>query len=154
MGVYCIIQKDNPGLAKELSWLPLVTLVFYIISFSIGLAPIPWLMVPELTPANHRSFISGVATAFNWSIAFIVTKYFEPLALAIGDYGTYFCFMANTIVGVALLLLLLPETGGRNLDDIVRKYGRGWRNSLFNASASKRDSIALGTRISSHNQNV
>lgn len=34
-------------------------------------------MVPELTPANHRTAISGIATAFNWFIAFLVSRIFR-----------------------------------------------------------------------------
>lgn len=63
MGLYFLMRENDPTVGERLAWLPLVTLVFYIIAFSFGLAPIPWLMVPELTPANNRAFISGLATA-------------------------------------------------------------------------------------------
>ncbi|KAK4337400.1 hypothetical protein RND71_043347 [Anisodus tanguticus] len=42
------------------------------IGCAIGLAPVPWMMVPELSPVNNRTFISGCSTAFNWGIAFLV----------------------------------------------------------------------------------
>ena len=62
------------------------------------------LMVPELTPVNNRSTISGFAVATNWFIAFVVTFAFEPMKNAIHDYGAYFVFMLHTIIGVGALL--------------------------------------------------
>jgi len=151
MGIFSFMKEKDPTIETSLSWVPLVTLVFYIISFSMGLAPIPWLMVPELTPSNNRAFISGVATAFNWSIAFLVTKFFEPLQGAIHEYGAYFVFMTHTIIGVAVLLVFLPETGGKNMDQICQRYKSGWRNSLFNATSNKSDSIAIEENINLRN---
>ena len=71
-------------------------------------------MVPELTPANNRAAISGVATAFNWTVAFVVTFSFEPLQEMIKPYGAYLVFMSFTVIGVAILLgkqclLSIPE---------------------------------------------
>lgn len=61
-------------------------------------------MVPELTPAHNRAAISGVATAFNWSVAFVVTFFFEPLQESIRPYGAYLVFMSFMVIGVAMLL--------------------------------------------------
>ena len=59
MAVFSLMDSYDPTISAEYGWLPLVTLLFYIVSFSFGLAPIPWLMVPELTPVSNRTFISG-----------------------------------------------------------------------------------------------
>ena len=61
-------------------------------------------MVPELTPVNNRALVSGIATAFNWMVAFVVTSTFEPLQNLIQPYGAYLVFMSFTVIGVAVLL--------------------------------------------------
>lgn len=58
--------------------------------------------------------------------------------------------MVHTIIGVAVLLVFLPETSGKSMDEIAKKYSHGWRNSLFMATASKKDSSV----IESHIQNL
>lgn len=38
------MKGNDPTAEISMTWVPIVTLVFFIISFSMGLAPIPWLM--------------------------------------------------------------------------------------------------------------
>lgn len=68
---------------SELGWLPLTCLVVYVLSFSLGFGPIPWLMMGEILPAKIRGPAASVATGFNWSCTFIVTKSF------VGVVSTY-----------------------------------------------------------------
>ena len=35
-------------------WIPLIALVVYVVSFSIGFGPIPWLMMGEIFPSRIR----------------------------------------------------------------------------------------------------
>lgn len=55
---------------------PLISLMLYVLCFSLGFGPIPWLMMGEILPAKIRGNAASVATGFNWSITFIVTKTF------------------------------------------------------------------------------
>ena len=38
-------------------WIPLIALVVYVVSFSIGFGPIPWLMMGEIFPSRIRGII-------------------------------------------------------------------------------------------------
>lgn len=71
--------KDNQGDVSQLGWLPLASLVVYVLSFSLGFGPIPWLMMGEILPAKIRGSAASVATGFNWSCTFIVTKTFKDI---------------------------------------------------------------------------
>lgn len=68
----------------EISWLPLASLMIFVLCFSLGYGPIPWLMMGEILPAKIRGSAASVATGFNWSCTFIVTKSFDSL---MGTYG-------------------------------------------------------------------
>ena len=54
----------------------------YIVSFSLGLGAIPWLIMGELFPAHIRATASSVATLLNWSLSFIVTLCFQACGRA------------------------------------------------------------------------
>ena len=41
--------QDSP-LVKQLCWLPLASFVIFIFVFSIGLGPVPWVLLVELMP--------------------------------------------------------------------------------------------------------
>ena len=43
-------QGQGSALVKELGWLPLVSFIIFIFVFSIGLGPVPWVLLVELMP--------------------------------------------------------------------------------------------------------
>ena len=43
-------------------------------SFSLGLGPVPWLMMGEVFPGKIRSSASSLAAGFNWTCSFITTE--------------------------------------------------------------------------------
>lgn len=67
------------GDVSQMGWVPLTSLVVYVLSFSLGFGPIPWLMMGEILPAKIRGTAASVATGFNWSCTFIVTKTFKDI---------------------------------------------------------------------------
>ncbi len=70
--------KDVKGLVPP-GWIPLLALMVYVVSFSIGYGPIPWLMMGEIFPGRIRGAAASISTAFNWSCTFVVTKTFMDL---------------------------------------------------------------------------
>ena len=74
-GVSATADSGDPNL----SWLSLVSLIIYIIGFSIGWGPIPWLIMSEIFPSKARGAASAIATATNWLFAFIVTVSFKSM---------------------------------------------------------------------------
>ena len=60
-------------------WIPLIALMVYVVSFSLGYGPIPWLMMGEIFPSRIRGPAAAISTAFNWTCTFIVTKTFMGL---------------------------------------------------------------------------
>lgn len=76
--------KDHGYDVSNVSWIPLASLMLFVLTFSMGFGPIPWLMMGEILPAKIRGSAASVATAFNWSCTFIVTKTFANI---IGEYS-------------------------------------------------------------------
>ena len=64
-------------------WIPLLALMVYVISFSVGFGPVPWLMMAEIFPSRIRGPAASLATAFNWACTFIVTNTFMNLQVKI-----------------------------------------------------------------------
>ncbi|OTF73799.1 Facilitated trehalose transporter Tret1-like protein [Euroglyphus maynei] len=133
LGVYYYLADKQPDTAKSLGWLPLVSLVVFIIGFSIGYGPVPWLMVAEITPTDSRAMTSAFATAFNWTCAFLMTKNFELLKDTITTEGTFFSFSAFAIVSIIFVVCMLPETKGKSSEQIAQNF-----KSSSSSSSSKR----------------
>ncbi|XP_072752944.1 facilitated trehalose transporter Tret1 isoform X2 [Anoplolepis gracilipes] len=111
-------------------WLPLVSLIVYVIGFSLGFGPIPWLMMGEILPAKIRGSAASIATGFNWTCTFIVTKTFQDVIQLIGAHGTFWLFGAIVTAGLVFVIVSVPETSGRSLEEIEKRFtGRTRRMS-------------------------
>ena len=115
-GVYYFL--DNPNL----NWLPLVSLNGFIIFFSLGWGPIPWLVLGEIFPDRVKGFASGAAAMTNWFLAFLVTKEFTQVEAAIHNYGTFWLFSGVCLLGVIFVAIFMPETKGKSLEEIQRNF--------------------------------
>lgn len=113
--------KDSGENVSHLGWLPLASLMGYVLCFSIGYGPIPWLMMGEILPAKIRGAAASVATGFNWTCTFIITKTFSDIIRAIGMGGCFWFFGAICIIGFVFEIFCVPETQGKSLEEIERK---------------------------------
>jgi len=103
-------------------WLPLVCLILYVIGFSLGFGPIPWLMMGEILPAKVRGAAASIATSFNWLCTFIVTKTFQDMINSMGTHGAFWFFGAVVILSLIFVVFCVPETRGRSLEEIETRF--------------------------------
>ena len=81
-GAYFYFKEHSVqgGDGSELpGWIPLIALMVYVVSFSVGFGPIPWLMMGEVFPSRIRGTAASFATALNWAFTFVVTKTFMDM---------------------------------------------------------------------------
>jgi len=67
------------GLDTGFVTLSSIAILTFVMSFAIGLGPIPFVMIPEVSPAHAVSSLSSVALSLNWIINFVVGLIFLPL---------------------------------------------------------------------------
>lgn len=117
MGLYFYF---NSGVDADhsLDWIPVVVSCVYVMGFSIGLGPVPWLFVGEIFPDRVKGLASSVANTANWLAAFLVTKFFPTINETLGVYVSFWVFGACCLAGVAVVFFFFPETKGRTLDEI------------------------------------
>ena len=124
LGAYFYI-KENLGdtdLATRLQILPVASLSIFVFAFSVGFGPIPWLMMSELFSPEVRGVASSLATSFNWTLAFLVTKFFSDLVAAISEAGSFWVFGGITAATFLFCLLFVPETKGKSLEGIQAMF--------------------------------
>lgn len=111
-----LIGCDLSGLSS----LPLISLMIFIVMFSIGFGPIPWMMMGEIFPPRTKPLASSIAACVNWTLAFIVTNQFEEMAGALGMGATFAMFGLISATGAVFVAALLPETRGRSVEEVQR----------------------------------
>ena len=101
-----------------ITWLPLVSVIIFIIIFSMGYGPIPWIIVGEIFPSNVKGIASSATAACNWMLAFYVTKIFQNMIDLVGLPASYGVFAMICVIGTAFVFTLVPETNGKSIDEV------------------------------------
>ncbi|CAL9092332.1 unnamed protein product [Musa textilis] len=100
-----------------LSILSLVGLVAYVIAFSLGVGAIPWIIMSEILPVNIKSLAGSVATLANWLTSFVITMT-ANLLLNWSTGGTFSIYAVVSALTVLFVIIWVPETKGRTLEEI------------------------------------
>lgn len=136
LGSYCYV-KDIGVDVDNYGWLPLACLVIYVLGFSVGFGPIPWLMLGEILPSQIRAPAASLATSLNWTCAFIVTKSFTSISYALNMYGAMWLFTVICVFGLFFVIFFVPETQGKTLDEIEKKLTGGSRRVRIVSSSKQ-----------------
>ncbi|XP_017044285.1 facilitated trehalose transporter Tret1-2 homolog isoform X2 [Drosophila ficusphila] len=115
LGAYYTI-KGNGG-AASIGWLPLICVVFFIVSFSVGYGPIPWMMMGELFLPDVKGTAVSLTVMINWVCVFLVTWCFGSLQ-KFGDDVPFWFFSAWMAVATVYVALVLQETKGKTASQI------------------------------------
>ena len=90
----------------------------YVIFFAFSLGPIVWIMIAEVFPQNVRGPGNGIATMAGWAGNLVVSLTFLSLIDALGETGTFALYGAVGLASLVFILLRVPETKGRTLEEI------------------------------------
>mmetsp|Transcript_14160 Transcript_14160/g.34512 ORF Transcript_14160/g.34512 Transcript_14160/m.34512 type:complete len:536 (-) Transcript_14160:277-1884(-) len=121
-------------------WLDIILVILYIVFFSIGMGPIPWLLMSELFPDYTRALAGSVATMINWFSAFGVTYSFANMEQSLKDYGTFWFYTCVLILGWFFMYALLPETKGLSSHEIQVALNRNKFFGYKGAESKRHDS--------------
>ncbi|KAL0794989.1 hypothetical protein Bca101_066366 [Brassica carinata] len=100
-----------------LSMVSVVGVVAMVISCSLGMGPIPWLIMSEILPVNIKGLAGSIATLANWFVSWLVTMTANML-LAWSSGGTFTLYALVCGFTVAFVSLWVPETKGKTLEEI------------------------------------
>ncbi|WVZ57038.1 hypothetical protein U9M48_007482 [Paspalum notatum var. saurae] len=106
------------GLFPE--WVPTLALsgiLVYIGTYSIGMGPVPWVVMSEIFSINMKAIGGSLVTLVSWLGSFAISYSFNFL-MDWSSAGTFFMFSAASLVTVLFVAKLVPETKGRTLEEI------------------------------------
>uniref|UniRef100_A0A453J495 Major facilitator superfamily (MFS) profile domain-containing protein n=1 Tax=Aegilops tauschii subsp. strangulata TaxID=200361 RepID=A0A453J495_AEGTS len=113
--------KDNVPQDSDmyyiLSMVSLFAIVAYVITFSFGMGAIPWVIMSEILPVSIKSLAGSFATLANWLTSFGITMT-ANLLLSWSAGGTFACYTLVSTFTLMFIILWVPETKGRTLEEI------------------------------------
>lgn len=111
-------------LLPSFSFLPLLSLMVFMMGFSIGFGSIPYLLMGELFPTKQRGILSSFAGSFNLLIMFTVIVTYHPLEESISTAGTFYMYAILCFLGVIFVVFVVPETKGKSLESITLLFAK------------------------------
>ncbi|KAG8654654.1 hypothetical protein MANES_05G158900v8 [Manihot esculenta] len=115
------IVSQESTLYNILGILSIIGVVGMVVAFSLGMGPIPWIIMSEILPVNIKSLAGSVATLANWLVAFVVTMT-ANLLLNWSSGGTFTIYMIVCAFSIAFTTIWVPETKGRTLEEIQSSF--------------------------------
>ena len=109
----------------------LIFIFIAIIAFAFSLGPLVWLIISEIFPAGVRSACVGIATAANWTGAFLVAMFSLTVLenQSLGISTVFWLFAASNIIAIIFILWRLPETKGVELEKIENIFAGKSKNA-------------------------
>ncbi|KAK0571311.1 hypothetical protein LWI29_013988 [Acer saccharum] len=108
---------------------PLWTIVVCIVAvcafvsfFSIGLGPITWVYTSEIFPLRLRAQGTALAISVNRLVSGVLSMTFLSISEKISFGGMFFVLAGIMVVGFVFFYLLLPETKGKTLEEMVTLF--------------------------------
>lgn len=99
LGGYFFAKSQNADSVASLGVIPVLSMCVFMILFSIGFGPIPWMMMGELFANDIKGVAGSAAGAFNWTLAFLITSTFAPMKSTFGDGQTFWIFGGFCVIG-------------------------------------------------------
>ena len=132
LGVNCTDSKNfihendfSPCNADGIGWVAVMAASVYVVAFALGWGPVAWTMMAELLPLRVRTPAGSIATFVNWMFAYAVTQSFKKYARAVTQKFTWWSFGVIVVASIVFVIVLLPETKGKTLEDIEGCFEQG-----------------------------
>ena len=120
-------KSNNSGERQEPeATIALICLPLYVLFFSAGAGPVPWLLYNEVFPTRIRAKAVSLCTATNYFSNAIVGSTFLPGVTFLGLGGTYAGYALLNLLGYVFVKELVFETKGMKLEDIEETMLEKW----------------------------
>ncbi|XP_058455367.1 facilitated trehalose transporter Tret1-like [Malaya genurostris] len=118
LGVYFFLDATGMENLEQISFLPVVSLVLFVVMFCTGFGPIAWVLLGEMFAPSIKSLASSIVSSICWLSSFFVLFYFTALGEAVGTHWLFWIFAICCAVGFVFTYVFVVETKGLTLPDI------------------------------------
>lgn len=111
-----VVGPNDAGLTPS-SYYAIVCVYVFVVFYSGGWGPIPFVLGAECSPTRVRSLVMSAALMTQWLFNFVIAK-LTPILLARITYGTYLLFGTCCLLMVVYTVLCVPETKNVPLESV------------------------------------
>ena len=112
IGVFCYLKTLEYDVTS-FSWIPVVALSVFMITYALGLGPGPYVIAADILSQDISSLVTTIGMFFAWSMAFLVAKLFPTCVSLLDVHGCFFLLAAFCAATFVFIFTILPETKGQ-----------------------------------------
>lgn len=121
LGFYFFASEKKYEIAASITWLPVVSLIVFVLVYCVGFGPLPWAVMGEMFAPEVKSVASSIVASTCWILGFLVTKYFASIVAALGSHWAFWIFGICCACAFAFVTLVVVETRGLSMQQIQDK---------------------------------
>ena len=96
----------------------------FVASFAISIGPVMWVLFSELFPNRIRGLAISFVGLINSGVSFLVQLVFPWELATFGSSLTFFIYGMFAVLGLIFILLKVPETKGKSLEELEKQLVR------------------------------
>ncbi|KAJ9595592.1 hypothetical protein L9F63_013213, partial [Diploptera punctata] len=120
LGTYIFLHGKRIDVSG-FEWVPLTSLILYIVIFCLGLCPLHNVILTEVFPPNVKDIAVSLNIMTSVGCFGIVTKIFQIMVDTIGAYAPFWLFSTVVFCGFIFVCFFVPETKGKRLETILEE---------------------------------
>ncbi|XP_011063588.1 PREDICTED: facilitated trehalose transporter Tret1-2 homolog isoform X1 [Acromyrmex echinatior] len=117
LSLYLYLAEKGTVMADN-GVVPVICMVMYIFTSTLGFLVIPFAMVGEVFPSKVKDILSGMTVAIGYLFSAITVKTYPDMEKLMNMYGVFLFFAIMSLIGAIFVLFFLPETKGKTLREI------------------------------------
>lgn len=102
----------------------LAGILIFVAAFAMAMGPVSWIVNSEIFPTKLRGRAMAVSIFLLWLACYLVSQTFPMLLEAIGPSRTFWVYGACSLLSFLFVLVMVPETKGRTLEEIQASWER------------------------------
>jgi hypothetical protein len=123
LGDRIAVKHQSEIISKAISinpWFVLIGIIGFVASFAVSLGPVMWILFSELFPNRLRGIAISFAGFINSGVSFLVQLLLPWELSNIGNASTFFIYGLFGAAGFVFILIYLPETKGKSLEELQK----------------------------------
>ncbi|XP_069699259.1 facilitated trehalose transporter Tret1-2 homolog isoform X2 [Periplaneta americana] len=113
--------------AYRFNWIPVTSLLLFVVTSSLGFFWLPASMMGELFPTKIRGSAAGFTGLMGCCLFFLVVKLYPYLKETMRYHNVFILYAVISVIGTIVMYFYLPETQGKTLAEIEQYFKSGER---------------------------
>lgn len=123
LSLYLFLAEKGTVMADN-GIVPIVCMVMYIFTSTLGYLVVPFAMVGEVFPSKVKDLLSGLTVAIGYVFSAVTVKTYPDMESQMSMHGVFLFFAIVSLIGAIFILLFLPETKGKTLREIEDMFSK------------------------------